>query len=173
MANLVESGITLDFPTADWFRFEKKEPYKSLSGDGFKEMDACWCTTDSDVNVIYAIELKDYSAVNALEPNNVNDRKYDIVKKCVDSLQMLLAARYQTEFGKELEAEYGVDMHTTPIRYHLLTIVNITSDKAPMMNTLKDECLKLLKPYRDVWGDVSAHVMTYEQAKRHFSIFVK
>lgn len=36
MAGLVESGMTLDFSTADWFRFEKKEPYASLSGFGFQ-----------------------------------------------------------------------------------------------------------------------------------------
>lgn len=173
MASLVESGITLDFPTTDWFRFEKKEPYASLSGFGFKEMDACWCTTESGGNVIYAIELKDYSAVNALESGNVESRKNDIVKKCVDSLQMLLAARYQTEFGKKLEAEHGHDMHTLPIQWKLITIVNIPADKALMMQTLKDKCIELLKPYQRVWENVSVHVLTYEQAKKHFAIFVK
>ena len=173
MASLVESGIILDFPTADWFRFEKKEPYASISGLGFKEMDACWCTTESDGNVVYAIELKDYSAVNALEQDNVKNRKNDIVKKCVDSLQMLLAACYQTDFGKKLESEHGQNMHTLPIQLRLITIVNIPADKALMMQALKDECLKLLKPYQRVWTDVSVHVLTYEQAKKRFAVFVK
>ena len=173
MASLIESGITLDFPTTDWFRFEKKEPYASLSGYGFKEMDACWCTTESGDNVIYAIELKDYSAVNALEPDNVESRKYDIVKKCVDSLQMLLAARYQTDFGKKLEVEHNHNMHALPIRWKLITIVNIPAEKASMMQALKDKCLALLKPYQCVWENVSVHILTYEQAKKHFLTFVK
>ena len=40
MAGFKESNITLDFPTAKWFRFEKSEPYAQLSGFDFKEMEA-------------------------------------------------------------------------------------------------------------------------------------
>ena len=79
MAGFTESGITLDFPTDNWFRFEKTEPHKSISCFNFKEMDACWI--DYADGKFYAIELKDYTATGSLEPANTADRKWNITKK--------------------------------------------------------------------------------------------
>ena len=124
MAGFKESNITLDFPTAKWFRFEKSEPYAQLSGFDFKEMDACWYEdTEGDRDVFYAIELKDYRTVTIVDDNTVAVRKYNLVKKTVDTMQMLLAAKYQTPFGEILEREKRVDLHSRPIEYYFVVII--------------------------------------------------
>ena len=68
MAGFTESNITLDFPTSDWFRFEKSKPYSSISGFHFKEMDACWLKNMGSAQFeFYAIELKDYRSAKLNE----------------------------------------------------------------------------------------------------------
>lgn len=59
MPKIKESNITLDFPDGNFFRFETCSGYTALSGNHFKEMDACWY--DNTKNLFWLIELKDYS----------------------------------------------------------------------------------------------------------------
>ena len=66
-------------------------------------MDACWI--DYEDKKFYAIELKDYTATGSLESANTADRKWNITKKVVDTMQMFLAAKYQNTFGQTLENE--------------------------------------------------------------------
>lgn len=120
MAGFTESGITLNFPTDSWFRFEASKPYSDISGFSFKEMDACWL--DDEHRVFYAIELKEYTAAGSLSAENAQARKWEIVKKSVDAMQMLLSAKYQNAFGKRLEEEKGVDLHCAPLTFKFITI---------------------------------------------------
>lgn len=170
MAGFTESNITLDFPTAKWFRFEKSEPYAQLSGFGFKVMDACWYEdTGENKDNFYAIELKDYRVATIVVDNTVAARKYNLVKKTVDTMQMLLAAKYQTLFGVTLEREKGIDMHSRPIEYFFVVIICEKAENSLLLQSLKDECVKALKPYMHVWGKSHFLLMTDEQAKRHFN----
>lgn len=163
MAGFTESGITLDFPTSSWFRFEKTEPHKSVSCFNFKEMDACW--VDYEHKRFYAIELKDYTAAGSLEPTNTADRKWNITKKVVDTMQMFLAAKFQSTFGQTLEIEKNVDLHNDCLEAYFITIVNVADSSKGYMGAFKDDCLKTIKGYTKVWDNAHATVMTYEQAK--------
>ena len=171
MAGFTESGITLDFPTQDWFRFEKSQPYAGISGYHYKELDACWV---KDMNtgyaIFYAIELKDYTSCSI---DSSKERIFDIVKKMVDTIQMFLSARYQNEFGQELEHEKHVNLHDGLSCAQFITIVKIHQENAPLFQALKDECLRHLKGYGKVWDNIQFHILTYTQAQRYFSEFVK
>ena len=170
MAGFKESNITLDFPTAKWFRFEKSEPYAQLSGFDFKEMDACWYEdTEGDRDVFYAIELKDYRAVTIGDDNTVAVRKYNLVKKTVDTMQMLLAAQYQTPFGEILEREKRVDLHSRPIEYYFVVIICEKTENSLLLQSLKEVCIKALRPYMQIWGNSHFLLMTDEQAKQRFN----
>lgn len=170
MAGFVESGISLDFPTDSWFRFEKTEPHKSISGFNFKEMDACW--VDYEHQKFYAIELKDYTVTGSLELTNVMNRKWNIAKKVVDTIQMYLAAKYQTAFGQNLESEKKVDVHSTFLDAYFITIINVPDSSRGYIGAFKDTCLATLKGYTKVWDNTHITVMTYEQAKQKLP-FVK
>jgi len=170
MAGFTESGITLEFSTESWFRFEKAEPYKSVSCFCFKEMDACW--VDYTDKKFYAIELKDYTRAGSLEAGNVEKRISNIVKKVVDSMQMFLSAKYQNAFGKELERRNKVDLHSDYLEVWFITIVNIDNSSKVDLAGFKDKCVNTLQAYTKVWDHVHITLMTYNQAKLRFP-FVK
>lgn len=172
MAGFTESNITLDFPTSDWFRFEKSKPYISISGFHFKEMDACWLKNMGSAQFeFYAIELKDYRSAKLNEI--VDNRIWDIVKKVVDTIQMYMSARYQNQFGECLETEKHVDLHTGVVRALFLTIVDIKPEDSLLFSVMKDECLNRLKGYKTIWDDIEIHILTKSQAQNYYSEFVK
>lgn len=172
MSGFTESNITLDFPTGCWFRFEKSQPYSSISGFHYKEMDACWVKDlGSGHSEFYAIELKDYKSSKFAE--KAETRVWDIVKKVVDTIQMFLSARHQYPFGKNLETEKNVDLHTGAMKAMFLTIVDIKPEDSPLFAAMKDECINRLKGYMSVWNDLEVHILTKAQAQKFFSEFVK
>jgi len=84
MPGFTESSITLDFPDSNFFRFSNCRGYTALSGNNFKEMDACWYDTTS--NLYWLIELKDFTSAALSTSQNVEDRAWNLLKKAVDSL---------------------------------------------------------------------------------------
>lgn len=172
MSGFTESNITLDFPsTGVWFRFQQSEPYASLSGNSFKEMDACWVDDSNPTSrVVYGIELKDYTSAGSL--GNSQNRVWNVVKKTVDTLQMLLSAKYQNTFGQSLESSKGVDLHTNISSLFLITIVDISASDIPLFSAFKDECRSRLRPYGVVWDSIHVIFLTKDQARQHFP-FVK
>ena len=172
MAGFSESNITLDFPTPHWFRFEKSKPYDSISAYHFKEMDACWV---KDLGLgrseFYAIELKDYRSSHFGEKAEI--RVWDIVKKVVDTIQMIMSARHQYPFGISLETEKNIDLHTGIVKSFFLTIVDIRPEDSFLFTVMKDECLNRLKGYKSVWTGIEIHILTKDQAQKHYSEFVK
>lgn len=171
MAGFTESGITLDFPTPDWFRFEKSQPYAGISGFHYKEMDACWVKDmNTDHAIFYAIELKDYTSCST---DSSKERVWDIVKKVVDTIQMFLSAYYQNKFGQDLEHEKHVNLHSGILCAHFITIVKIHRKNTPFFQVLKDECLRHLKGYGKVWDNIQIHILTQAQGQKYFSQFVK
>lgn len=173
MAGFTESGITLDFDKETWFRFQQSEPYCRVSGFGFKEMDACYVDEMPEgLRRFYAIELKDFSETNSLAEENMTKRIWDIVKKNVDTLQMILSAKYQNQFGIDLEKTKGIDLHTNMKEAFLLTIVNVKPENVMMLHALKDKCLDKLRPYSKVWDGIKIVLMTKEHAQKYLA-FVK
>jgi len=173
MPGFTESGITLDFASGSWFRFQQSKPYSDVSGFGFKEMDACYlCQGPNGQRIFYAIELKDFSETESLAADNMSKRIWDIVKKSVDTLQMFMSAKYQQSFGVALENEKGVDLHVGISKAVFVTIINTGLENTMMVQALKDKCLGKLKAYSKVWDDVSFTLMTKEQAQKRFD-FIK
>lgn len=172
MAGFSESNITLDFPTEHWFRFEKSKPYNSISAFYFKEMDACWVKNIGlGQSEFYAIELKDYRSARFNE--KAETRIWDIVKKVIDTLQMMMSARHQYPFGKTLETEKNIDLHTGNVKALFLTIVDIKPEDSLLFAVMKDQCLNRLRGYSSVWAGIEIHILTKEQAQKYYSEFVK
>ena len=96
-----------------------------------------------------------------------------MLKKVVDTIQMVMSAKYQTEFGKELETIKGIDLHTSDLIYHFLIIVREKTENMLMFQTLKDNCRGMVKPYLTVWGHSRFSMMTYDDAKKRYPNFVK
>lgn len=58
-----ESGITVNFPTEDYYQFEACQHYKQVSGISIKEMDFIW--HEKANKTVWLIELKGF-----FDPNN-------------------------------------------------------------------------------------------------------
>lgn len=172
MAGFTESNITLDFPSPHWFRFEHSLPYSEVSAFHYKEMDACWVKNmGTDTAEFFAIELKDYTNGNISTTSS--ERVWDIVKKVVDTIQMYLSARWQQPFGQRLENEKSVDLHTGIHAAKFITIVDVAPSDTMLFQALKDSCMNRLKGYTKVWDGIQVHIVTKQQAQRHFAEFVK
>lgn len=168
MSGFTESGITLDFPTDKWFRFEKSDFYSPISGNHFKEMDACWL--DNENNIFYLIELKDYTSANLSQ--NVEKRVSDLWKKSVDSLQMINSALQQTTKGCTLSEEIGfeIESHYT---YKYLSIIKIDPVQKTYLSFMKDKYKNLFKSYATLFGVTNYSLISYDAALNLFPQFVK
>lgn len=74
--SITESSITLNFPDNNYFRFQDCNGYKTIQNN-FKEMDACWYDQASDI--LYIIELKDWSVANLTDSTFSDKRIWDLV----------------------------------------------------------------------------------------------
>ena len=159
-----ESGITLDFPDANYFCFENCKGYKQLSGNHFKEMDACWF--DSENKYLYLIELKDFTQANISEStDNMDKRVWDLVKKSIDSCLMLNAILIQTNPATDLQnCMPQVFDRTYSIK--LFHIIHSTAEQKGGIQFLSDSFKKKFLPYKALFGIENSSVVTYEQAKR-------
>lgn len=169
MAGFTESGITLEFDDF-WFRFQGSKVFSGITGIGNKEMDACY--RDRNDKIFYAIELKDYSGIGSIDKSNVQQRICNIIKKSIDTLQMLLSVKFRNSFGEALETEFNTDFLLTNLPVRLITIINVSPSNEMMVNALQTKCMSLLKPYSKIWDNVSFSIVTYRQAKKFLS-FVK
>lgn len=168
MNGFTESGITLAFPTDKWFRFEKSDFYSPISGDNFKEMDACWLDVDNDI--CYLIELKDYTAANLSD--NVDKRIYNLWKKSVDSLQMINSALQKTSKGVTLANEIGFEMKSHYI-YKYMSIIKINPEQKTYLSFMKDKYKSLFKSYATLFGISNYSLISYDAALELFPQFVK
>jgi hypothetical protein len=60
-----ESGLRIELPDGDSFRFQDCSGYKSLSGKNLSEMDFGWW--DSAKNILWLLDVKDYSHLTKRE----------------------------------------------------------------------------------------------------------
>ena len=108
MAVYQESGLRLDLPEGQHFRFADLEPYKALSGQNFKEMDFAWINAGK----VFLLEVRDYSQVMTtltgadflpVKGQPVQPRFQALIDKVTDSTLMLLAAWAGSAWGQQLK----------------------------------------------------------------------
>ena len=94
----IESGLRVNLPKEQHFRFQDCEIYKQLSGQKLKEMDFGWWQKEQ--NRLWLIEIKDYAHLTTEErlPNHLLD---NLVDKATDSLLMLASCWIKTGKGRE------------------------------------------------------------------------
>lgn len=112
---ITESGITLNFPDNNFFRFEDCQGYKEIQNN-FKEMDVCWYEQTTDT--LYIIELKDWHDGKLIEENDptissqkIIEMKESIsksninilVKKSIDSVSMFISILLGKPFSQKIE----------------------------------------------------------------------
>lgn len=142
MANYVESGLMLDLPDGQHFRFSDLPAYRQLCGFQLKEMDFAWIQSEK----LFLLEVRSYAVVSdALtgahfvpvkdQPNPF--RFQSLIDKVSDSLLMLLAAWADTERGRTIRDALPAAARTRlPIK--LVVALDLPSSLAVHLQSLRD-----------------------------------
>ncbi len=163
MPGFKESNITLEFPDENFFRFSSCAGYKVLSGNHFKEMDACWY--DSVSNSYWLIELKDFSLASLTTPDTIEKKSWDMVKKAIDSLCMFLSSKHFYPYAASLNPcfPFVPDSRT---QYYFITIVHCDNSQKPDIQLLNEKFRRKFSPYAKLFGITNYSVMEHSTAIR-------
>lgn len=108
MATYLESGLSLNLPDGQHFRFADLPAYRKLSGQHLKEMDFAWL----DKGKLFLLEVRSYAQVTTtltgadflpVKGQAAPDRYQVLVDKVTDSLLMMLAAWADSAQGQNLK----------------------------------------------------------------------
>ena len=163
MPGFTESNITLDFPDDRFFRFATCKGYALLSGNHFKEMDACWY--DESGNLYWLMELKDYSLASLAAAETIEKRSWDIVKKAIDSLCMFLSSRHLYPYAANLNPCFPI-IPDDATKFNIVTIVHCDSAQKPDIQLLNEKFKNKFKPYAELFGIDTYSVVEHSTAIR-------
>ncbi len=163
MPGFTESSITLDFPDSNFFRFSNCSGYTALSGNNFKEMDACWY--DTTCNLYWLIELKDFTSAALNTRQNVEDRAWNLIKKAVDSLCMFLSSKHAYPYDINLNPCLPATPDSTT-EFKFITIVHCSSSQAADVQLIHNSFRRKFKPYADLFGITHYAVLEHSAAIR-------
>ena len=149
MHGFTESNITLHFPDSNFFRFSNCGGYTALSGNHFKEMDACWY--DANGNFYWLIELKDFSLASLTSPDTIEKRSWDMVKKAVDSLCMFLSSKHHYPYATNLNHSFPFVPNDSTL-FKFVTIVHCDQAQKPTIQLLNERFKDKFKPYAALFG---------------------
>ena len=164
MPGFTESNITLNFPDANFFRFATCGGYTALSGGHFKEMDACWFDTGS--NLYWLIELKDFSLASLSTPETIEKKSWDIVKKAVDSLCMFLSSKHKYPYAANLNQCFPVPPPDNTTQFKFVTIIHCDIRQKADVQLINDRFKNKFKPYADLFGITQYSVVEHSSAMR-------
>lgn len=176
---ITESGITLDFPDNNFFRFQDCQGYRDIQ-QNFKEMDVCWYDQENDI--LYIIELKDWGDGTLVEEMNpsynvpmidelkskiTNSRINLLLKKAVDSTCMFLSILLNKPYSANIAicSPFQINVNTS---IKLLSIINWTSPDTTYIATVHGQFKTCYRPYARLFGIKTYVILTKEQAKSQY-----
>lgn len=179
MALYQESGLSIDLPAGQHFRFADLPAYRKLSGQRLKEMDFAWIADGA----LFMLEVKDYGQMTAalsgahfvpVIGQAVPFRFQGLVDKVTDSVLMMLAAWADTACGRELRnALPSSASGRVPIK--LIIALDLPAHLSVHLQSLRDSLNEHLRG-RIALADVSSVVlMDYTRLVSNpaFSAFIK
>lgn len=164
MPGFVESKITLEFPDTNFFRLADCYGYTTLSGSFFKEMDACWY--DSQEDIFWLIELKDYSLGTIESKESIDNKSWALVKKAVDSLCMVLSVLHKYPSSKNLTPCFPI-IPTDKTSLKFVSIVHCKDIQKPDVQNLNNQFRAKFKPYASLFGISHYAVMEHSSAIKY------
>ena len=161
---IIESQITLNFPDNNYFRFQDCQGYKGIQNH-FKEMDVCWYDVNNDI--LYLIELKDWSIANLSNIEYSDKRIWDLVKKSVDSLSMIMSILLQKPYSISIQAclPFSISSET---KIKLLSVVNCNDADKVFIATVNTEYKPRLNAYAKLFDVDTFVVLTKNRATQLF-----
>ena len=179
MALYNESGLTLDLPDGQHFRFAELAAYKRLNGQHLKEMDFAWVAQGK----LFVLEVRSYAQVGStlagadfVAPNSeAKPYRYEaLIDKLTDSLMMLLAAWADTAVGQSIKADLPLAARSRmPLK--LVIALELPADLTVHLPVLRDSLNERMRG-RIALADVrSVTLIDYSRllANPMFGAFIK
>ncbi len=162
MPGFTESSITLNFPDTNFFRFSDCGGYTVLSGNHFKEMDACWF--DASANLYWLIELKDFSLATLTTPENIENKSWDMVKKAVDSLCMFLSSKHAYLYAANLNPCFNAPPPNNTTQFKFIIIVHCDVSQKADVQLINEKFKSKFKSYAKLFGITHYTVVEHSSA---------
>ncbi len=163
MPGFTESKITLNFPDANFFRFATCSGYTALSGNHFKEMDACWF--DAGENLYWLIELKDFSLASLTTPETIEKKSWDIVKKATDSLCMFLSSKHTYLYAANLSLCLPA-VPNDATQFKFVTVIHCDIGQKADVQLINEKFKNKFRPYAELFGINHYTVVEHSTAMR-------
>lgn len=144
-----ESGITVNFPTQDYYQFEACQHYQKVSGAGIKEMDFIW--HEKAKRTVWLIELKGFFDVSnpKHQPTDLSvketlDRKLaELETKAVHSLVMLTSKRTQLH--------QCIAFNLAKQKLKVVFVLEVMPQQVSYLTYIGDTLKTRLKPYASLF----------------------
>lgn len=163
MPLFTQSNITLSFPDQNFFRFSGCAGYTQLSGNNFKEMDACWY--DAHANLYWLFELKNYSMASIASAETVEQKAWDMVKKAIDSLMMFLSGKHGYAHSASLNPCFPI-VPNPATQFKFITIVHCEAAQIADVQLINESFRRKFKPYAQLFDIKHYSVLEHRQAMR-------
>jgi hypothetical protein len=112
-------------------------------------MDACWY--DQTNNVYWVIELKDFSLASLKTSETIEKKSWDIVKKTVDSLCMLLSSKHHYPYSANFNPCFPkVPDNTTQFKF--ITVIHCSTSQKADIQLINEKFKAKFKPYAQLFG---------------------
>jgi len=155
-----ETGITVNFPTSEYYQFESCPEYQRVSCDGVKEMDFVWFD-DSD-KTFWLVELKGFyypgnekHVATDLDDRTVLDEKIqELESKALHSLVMLATRRtnlYQC-----------ADVALKKQKIKLIFILEVMPQQESYLSFIREALANTMKPFLRLFAVESVMVVNQE-----------
>lgn len=130
MPNYQESGIIIDLPEGESFRFQDNAAYQKLKGKNLAEMDFAWW--DNSKQILWLLDVKDYSQLTP--PERLPDYLLDkLINKVTDSLMILSSVWSNSKQGQQIKTDLPVSCQTFPSEPRRLKIVFVLKIQNPTL----------------------------------------
>lgn len=171
MAVYQESGLRLTLADGSHFRFADLAAYRSISGQNLKEMDFAWAEGQN----LVLLELRNYLDVTGTltgadfvpRKGEATPKRFnDLVDKVTDSLLMILAARAQTTWGKQLATQWPPVINQVKT-LTLVIAIELKQELAVHLQALRDSLNARLQGRLAVAGVSRVALLDYSRLKQH------
>lgn len=163
---LIESGIEVTLPPGG-FRLCEAAAYRSLAGQGLKEVDVGWW--DPTRRQLVLLELKGREIWDAPPPATPHEHLVDVcAQKAVDTLLMLSAAWIGTSIGSTLKPTLPVEAQGYPGdgRVKIVFLIDIPESKRELLLAIRNELNRRLKGKLALFGIRVVTVVNPETAQK-------
>lgn len=163
---LRESGVEVRVPPGG-FRFCEVAAYRSLSGQGLKEMDVGFW--DPARARLLLLELKGREVWDAPPPAVPHEHLVEVcVQKAVDTLLMLSVAWIGTTPGQALRSALPPEAQAYPgdRRVKLVFLIDIPDEKRELLLAIRDELNARLRGKLALFGIPNVTVVSLEVAQK-------